>query len=112
MLSHSKKVFYQLNAFLKGQNLFDDEQLIFDESQNEYPMDIQRREPERMGGAIDGFKVAAQNSKKNNYNAKKVEQHLDYINKQINEFLETFDQAVKGDLGFCKQIVMAHFKAI
>ena len=32
--------------------------------------------------AIDGSKFRAQNSKKNNYNLKKINHHLDYIAKQ------------------------------
>lgn len=37
--------------------------------------------------AIDGSKFRAVNSKKNNYNAKKIQQHLDYIDKQTEEFM-------------------------
>lgn len=45
--------------------------------------------------AIDGSKVRANNSKKNNYNAKKIERHLSYIEEKTNEYLdqlETNDQ--------------------
>jgi transposase len=37
--------------------------------------------------AIDGSKFRAVNSKKNNYNAKKIQQHLEYIDKQTEEFM-------------------------
>lgn len=45
--------------------------------------------------AIDGTKIAAQNSKKNNYNEKKIKQHLDYNNRKIEQYLsemEVLDQ--------------------
>jgi len=42
--------------------------------------------------AIDGSKFRAQNSKKNNYNAKKVEQHLKYIDKKTEEYLKVLDE--------------------
>jgi transposase len=41
--------------------------------------------------AIDGTKLRAQNSKKNNFNIKKVNQHLDYIANQ-EEYLNTLEQ--------------------
>lgn len=37
--------------------------------------------------AIDGSKFRAQNSKKRNYNARKIKQHLDYIDEQQAEYL-------------------------
>lgn len=64
-----EKSFYQLNIFLRSLGLFNEELV-----------------------AIDGAKFRAQNSKKNNYNKKKVDQHLDYINKQTKQYLEEFDQ--------------------
>jgi len=42
--------------------------------------------------AIDGSKFRAQNSKKNNYNEKKVKRHLDYIEKQQNRYLAELDE--------------------
>jgi transposase len=54
---------------------------------------------ELIGGetvAIDGTKVRASNSKKNNYNQKKIDRHLAYIQEKTNEYLqqlETNDQA-------------------
>jgi len=63
------KAFYTFNKFLKGQNLFDEDRI-----------------------SVDGSKYRAQNSKKNNYNDKKVRQHLDYINKQTQEYLNELDQ--------------------
>ena len=48
------------------------------------------KEAELIGGttvAIDGTKVRAHNSKKNNYNPKKVERHLQYIEDKTNEYI-------------------------
>lgn len=42
--------------------------------------------------AIDGTKVRASNSKKNNYNAKKIERHLAYIEEKTNEYLAELDK--------------------
>lgn len=42
--------------------------------------------------AIDGSKFRAQNSKKNNYNLKKINQQLDYIAKQKTDYLTTLDK--------------------
>ena len=42
--------------------------------------------------AIDGSKFRAQNSKKNNYNLKKINHHLEYISKQKQDYLQTLDQ--------------------
>lgn len=41
--------------------------------------------------AIDGTKVRAHNSKKNNYNPKKIERHLAYIEEKTKEYLEELD---------------------
>jgi len=50
--------------------------------------------------AIDGSKFRAQNSKKNNYNKKKILQHLDYIEEQTQLYMEELDindkKAIKG----------------
>jgi len=64
-----RKVFSTFNKFLKGLGLFDKDKV-----------------------AVDGSKFRAQNSKKNNYNEKKVGQHLDYINKQTQQYLDDLDQ--------------------
>ena len=42
--------------------------------------------------AIDGSKFRAQNSKKNNYNLKKINQHLDYIAQQKEDYIKTLEQ--------------------
>ena len=47
--------------------------------------------------AIDGSKFRAVNSKKNNYNAKKIQQHLEYIDKQTEEFLQALDDNDKRE---------------
>jgi len=41
--------------------------------------------------AIDGSKFRAQNSKKNNYNLKKINQHLDYIAQQKEDYIKSLD---------------------
>lgn len=64
-----QQVFKVLNQFLKSEGMFDEEVV-----------------------AIDGSKFRAQNSKKNNYNEKKVKQHLDYIEKQTDEYLSELDR--------------------
>jgi hypothetical protein len=42
--------------------------------------------------AIDGSKFRAQNSKKNNYNEKKLNRHLEYIDKKTEEYLTILDE--------------------
>ena len=64
-----EKSFYQLNKFLKAQGLFNEEIV-----------------------AVDGSKFRAQNSKKNNYNKKKVDQHLEYIARETKKYLDELDQ--------------------
>lgn len=41
--------------------------------------------------AMDGTKVRSNNSKKNNYNSKKIERHLAYIEEKTNEYLAELD---------------------
>lgn len=53
------------------------------------------READLIGGeliAIDGTKSRAHNSKKNNYNQKKVDRHLKYIEDKTNEYLKELDR--------------------
>ena len=47
--------------------------------------------------AIDGTKVKANNSKKNNYNPKKIERHLNYIEEKTNEYLKQIDVSDTSD---------------
>jgi transposase len=47
--------------------------------------------------AIDGTKVRAGNSKKNNYNPKKIERQLKYIEEKSNEYLWQLDQMDKEE---------------
>ena len=52
------------------------------------------KESELIGGetvAIDGTKVRAHNSKKNNYNEKKIDRHLKYIEEKTNQYLQELD---------------------
>ena len=43
--------------------------------------------------ATDGTKLRAQNSKKNNYNQKKIDDHLAYIESRLHEYLDALDLA-------------------
>jgi radical SAM protein with 4Fe4S-binding SPASM domain len=43
--------------------------------------------------AADSSKFRAQNSKKNNYNHKKVERHLDYIDRKLDEYYQALDSS-------------------
>jgi transposase len=47
--------------------------------------------------AIDGSKFRALNSKKNNYNIKKINQHLDYIAQQKQDYLQSLDANDEAD---------------
>lgn len=42
--------------------------------------------------AVDGTKIRGNNSKKNNYNPKKIQRHLDYIAQKSKALLEEFEQ--------------------
>lgn len=53
------------------------------------------REWKLIGGktiAIDSFKIRAQNSLKNNYNAKKIERHQKYADKKLKEYQTALDE--------------------
>jgi transposase/DNA-directed RNA polymerase subunit H (RpoH/RPB5) len=53
------------------------------------------KDAELIGGhtvAIDGTKVRAHNSKKNNYNQKKIDRHLHYIEAKSNEYLKQLEE--------------------
>ena len=56
-----------------------------------------------IGGILiagDGTKLRAQNSKKNNYNQKKIDRHLAYIENKLAEYckaLETADEDKNGE---------------
>lgn len=67
-----KKVFKIYNQFLLEQDLFDTDTV-----------------------AIDGSKFRGQNSKKNNYNEKKVKQHLEHIEKKTQQYLNQMDELDK-----------------
>jgi hypothetical protein len=43
--------------------------------------------------ATDGTKLRTQNSKKNNYNQKKIDEHLAYIENKLHEYLDALDIA-------------------
>jgi len=43
--------------------------------------------------AIDSFKIRAQNSLKNNFNQKKIDRHIDYIDTKISEYNRALDTA-------------------
>ncbi|HHB78246.1 MAG TPA: transposase, partial [Saprospiraceae bacterium] len=43
--------------------------------------------------AIDSFKIRAQNSLKNNFNQKKIDHHLKYIDDKISEYQNALDES-------------------
>ena len=43
--------------------------------------------------AIDSFKIRAQNSLKNNFNRKKIDRHIEYIDNKIEEYEKQIEQA-------------------
>ena len=47
--------------------------------------------------AIDGTKARAHNSKKNNYNQKKIDRHFTYIEEKTNQYLKELDAADKQE---------------
>ena len=67
-----RESFRQFNCFLRGEGLFYEDTV-----------------------ATDGSKFSAQNSKKNNYNEKKIKDHLNYIEKQTESFLQELDELDK-----------------
>ncbi len=74
------KVFRRFNQFLRAEGLFDENTV-----------------------AVDGSKFRAQNSKKKNYNEKKVKDHLKYIDKQSREYLDLLDENDAGENGdYCE----------
>lgn len=42
--------------------------------------------------AIDGSKFCACNSKRNNYNTKKLERHIKYIDEKIDKYMQELDE--------------------
>lgn len=42
--------------------------------------------------AIDSFKIRAQNSLKNNFNKKKINRHIDYIDSKIEDYLQSIEE--------------------
>lgn len=42
--------------------------------------------------AVDGSKIRASNSKKNNYNIKKLDKHIKYIDEKIDKYLQELDK--------------------
>ncbi len=67
-----KEVFKSFNIFLRDEGLFFENVV-----------------------ATDGSKFRAQNSKKNNYNEKKIKGHLDYIEKQTQQYIKEMDELDK-----------------
>jgi transposase len=47
--------------------------------------------------AVDGTKSRAHNSKKNNYNQKKIDRHFAYIEEKTNQYLKELDEADKKE---------------
>ncbi|MEN6569641.1 MAG: hypothetical protein ABFC18_06500 [Rikenellaceae bacterium] len=47
--------------------------------------------------AIDSFKIFAQNSIRNNFTQKKIDRHLDYIDKKVEEYEAQLDESDAED---------------
>ncbi len=47
--------------------------------------------------AIDGIKICAHNASKNNFNEKKVERHLAYLDNKMEVYLQQMDQPDHAD---------------
>jgi transposase len=47
--------------------------------------------------AIDSFKIRAQNSLKNNFNQKKIDRHIDYIDNKIEQYQKELDSEDEAD---------------
>jgi transposase len=71
-----KNVFRLFTSFLREQNLIEGKTV-----------------------AADGSKFRAVNSKKNNYNADKIERHQNYINKKTEEYLQQLDENDQRESG-------------
>ncbi|MFN8356344.1 MAG: IS1182 family transposase [Spirosomataceae bacterium] len=68
------------------------------------------KESQLIGGktmAIDGTKVRASNSKKNNFNLKKIDRHLAYIETKTTEYLNQLSENDKTD----HELEVAHIQA-
>jgi transposase len=52
--------------------------------------------------AIDGSKFRACNSKKNNYNSKKLERHLKYLDEKIEKYIQELDQGDRAEASLKK----------
>lgn len=73
------------------------------------------KECELIGGktvAIDGTKVRANNSKKNNYNQKKIDRHLVYIEEKTTEYLQQLEENDKQDSGLEVQHIQSKIERL
>ena len=64
-----------------------------------------------IGGILiagDGTKLRAQNSKKNNYNRKKIDRHKKYIDNKLNEYLEVLSEADGDKKEEIKEKIASH----
>lgn len=62
--------------------------------------------------AVDGTKVRAHNSKKNNYNPKKIERHLQYIEEKTNEYLRQLDSNDSNEDGIKVNAIQEKIKRL
>lgn len=66
---------------------------------------------ELIGGKLiagDSTKLRAQNSKKNNFNAKKIEKHLEYINNKLTEYNDALALADQDNKTVIEQQIQKH----
>jgi len=87
-VSGLKKVFSQFNHFLKNEKLFG-----------------------RKTVAVDGSKFRAQNSKKNNFNEKKIDRHISYLENKLEEYLNDIEEADKREDSLAKAALEEKKKA-
>jgi len=64
-----------------------------------------------IGGKLlagDGTKLRAQNSKKNNYNQKKIDRHVNYIDEKLKDYIEALSEADGDDAEKIKEKISKH----
>jgi len=94
-----KEVFRTYNRFLRSEGLFGKEMV-----------------------AVDGSKFRAQNAMKNNYTEDKIERHIEYIDRQLEQYIHDLDSADTEETqplppetetrvaGAVKKLMLRHFK--
>ncbi len=58
--------------------------------------------------AIDSFKIFAQNGLRNNFNQKKIDRHIDYIDRKIEEYEKELNESDAKDKELIKVRIVSH----